>query len=84
MTKVLFYVDAMVYNWLNKFCEVSMEISGVSTGVVVDTAAKSADVTTNNEVDKKTQNVESQTETESKDAVPQTSENLGQNIKVQV
>ncbi|MCU7799624.1 MAG: hypothetical protein KZQ70_05640 [gamma proteobacterium symbiont of Lucinoma myriamae] len=61
-----------------------MEISGVPTGVVVDTAVKSADASTNNEVDKKTQNVESQTETESKDAVPQTSENLGQNINVQV
>lgn len=61
-----------------------MEISGVSTGVVVDTATKSADVNTNNDVDKKTQNVESQVETQSKDAVPQPSENLGQNINVQV
>lgn len=61
-----------------------MEISGVSTGVVVDTATKSADATTNNEVEKKTQNVESQTDTQSKEAVPQPSENLGQNIDVQV
>ena len=61
-----------------------MEISGVSTGVVVDTATKSADVTTNNEVEKNTKNVESQTDTQSKDAVPQPSENLGQNINVQV
>ena len=61
-----------------------MEISGVSTSVVVDTAAKSADVATNNEVEKKTQNVESQTDTQSKEAVPQPSENLGQNIDVQV
>ena len=61
-----------------------MEISGVSTGVVVDTATKSTDATTNNEVEKNTKNVESQTDTQSKDAVPQPSENLGQNINVQV
>lgn len=61
-----------------------MDISGVSTGVIVDTAVKSADVSTNNEVDKKTKNVESQIETQSKDAVPQTPENLGQSINVQV
>lgn len=61
-----------------------MEISGVSTGVTVDTAVKSADVNTNNEVDKSTRNVQSQTDTQSKDAVPQVSENLGQNINVKV
>ncbi len=61
-----------------------MEISGVSTGVTVDTAVKSADVSTNNEVDKSSRNVQSQTDTESKDAVPQTSENIGQNINVKV
>ncbi len=61
-----------------------MDISGVSTGVVVDTAVKSADVNTNNEVDKKTKNIESQTDTQSKDAVPQPSENLGNNINVSV
>ncbi|WP_198263685.1 hypothetical protein [sulfur-oxidizing endosymbiont of Gigantopelta aegis] len=61
-----------------------MEISGVSTGVVVDTAVKSADVSTNNEVDKSTRNVQSQTDTQTKNAVPQTSENLGQNINVKV
>lgn len=61
-----------------------MEISGVSTSVVVDTAVKSADTTTNNEVDKETQNVSSQTDTQSKDAVSQTPDNLGQNIDVSV
>lgn len=61
-----------------------MDISGVSTGVVVDTAVKSADVNTNNEVDKNTKDVQSQTDTQSTDAVPQPSENLGQNINVQV
>ena len=61
-----------------------MDISGVSTGVVVDTAVKSADVNTNNEVDKNTKDVQSQTDTQSTDAVPQTSENLGQKINVQV
>jgi len=61
-----------------------MDISGVSTGVVVDTAVKNADVSINNEVDKKTQNVESQTETQTKDAVPQPSDKVGQNINVQV
>ncbi len=61
-----------------------MEISGVSTGVVVDTAAKTADAATNNEVDKKTQNVESQTTTQTRDAVTQPSGNIGQNINTQV
>lgn len=61
-----------------------MEISGVSTSVVVDTAVKSADVTTSNEVDKNTQNVQSQTETQSKEGVPQTPDNLGQNVNVSV
>ena len=61
-----------------------MEISGVSTSVVIDTAVKSADVITSNEVDKNTQNVQSQTETQSKDAVLQTPDNLGQNINVAV
>jgi hypothetical protein len=61
-----------------------MEISGVSTGVVVDTAVKNADVNTNNEVDKNTQSVESQVDTESKDAPQQTPDNLGQNINVSV
>lgn len=61
-----------------------MEISGVSTSVVVDTAVKSADVTTSNEVDKNTQNVQSQTETQSKDAVLQTPDNLGQTIDIAV
>lgn len=61
-----------------------MDISGVSTGVVVDTAVKSADVNTNNEVDKNTKDVQSQTDTQSTDAVPQPSENLGQKINVQV
>ncbi|MCW8930937.1 MAG: hypothetical protein OQL19_11940 [Gammaproteobacteria bacterium] len=61
-----------------------MDISGVSTGVVVDTAVKSADVNTNNQVDKNTKNVQSQTDTQSADAVPQPSENVGQNINVQV
>ncbi len=61
-----------------------MEISGVSTSVVIDTAVKSADVSTSNEVDKNTQNVQSQTETQSKDAVLQTPDNLGQNINVAV
>ena len=61
-----------------------MEISGVSTSVVVDTAVKSADVATSNEVDKNTQNVQSQTETQSKDAVLQTPDNLGQTIDVAV
>lgn len=61
-----------------------MEISGVSTGAVVNTASNSADVNTNNEVDKKTQNIQSQTETESKQAVPQLSDNLGNKIDVQV
>ncbi|MCK5649390.1 MAG: hypothetical protein KAI22_10975 [Gammaproteobacteria bacterium] len=61
-----------------------MDISGVSTGVIVDTAVKSADVNTNNEVDKNTKNVQSQTDTQTVDAVPQTSENLGQNINTQV
>ena len=61
-----------------------MEISGVSTGVLVDTAAKSTDETTNNEVNKKTQNVESQTTTESDKAVSQPPDNLGQNIDVSV
>ena len=59
-----------------------MEISGVSTSVVVDTAVKNADVSTNNEVDKKTQNVESQTDTEYKSAVSQPSGNIGNNIDV--
>lgn len=49
-----------------------MEISGVSTSVVVDTAVKNADVNTNNEVDEKTQNVSTQTEPQSKDGVSQT------------
>lgn len=61
-----------------------MEISGVSTSVVIDTAVKSADVSTSNEVDKNTLNVQSQTETQSKDAVPQTPDNIGQNINVAV
>ena len=61
-----------------------MEISGVSTGVVVDTAVKNADVNTNNEVDEKTQNVSTQTEPQSKDGVSQTPDNLGQNINVSV
>lgn len=61
-----------------------MDISGVSTGVVVDTAVKSADVNTNNEVDKNTKNVQSQTDTQSSDAVSQPSENIGSNINVQV
>jgi len=61
-----------------------MEISGVSTSVVVDTAVKGADATTNNEVDKTTQNVQTQVNTQSKDAVPQTPDNLGQNINVAV
>ena len=61
-----------------------MEISGVSTSVVIDTAVKSADVSTSNEVDKNTQNVQSQTETQSKAAVLQTPDNLGQNINVAV
>ena len=61
-----------------------MDISGVSSGVTVDTAVKSADVSTNNEVDKNIKNVESQTDTESKDAVPQPSENVGNNINVSV
>ena len=61
-----------------------MDISGVSTGVVVDTAVKSADVNTNNEVDKKTKNVQSQSDTQSPDAVPQPSENIGQSINVEV
>ncbi len=60
-----------------------MEISGVSIGVVVDTAAKSADTSTNNEVDKKTQNVDSQTTTQTNEAVKQPSGNIGQNINVQ-
>ena len=59
-----------------------MEISGVSTSVVVDTAVKNSDVSTNNEVDKKAQNVESQTDTESKSAVSQPSGNIGNNIDV--
>ncbi len=61
-----------------------MDISGVSTGVVVDTAVKSADVNTNNEVEKNTKNVQSQTDTQSSDAVPQPSENIGSNINVSV
>ena len=61
-----------------------MEISGVSTSVVVDTAVKSADVNTNNEVDKNTKNIQSQTDTQSSDAVPQPSENIGNNINVSV
>ncbi len=61
-----------------------MDISGVSTGVVVDTAVKSADVNINNEVDKKTKDIESQTDTQSQDAVPQPTENLGNNINVSV
>ncbi|MCP3852308.1 MAG: hypothetical protein GY694_19050 [Gammaproteobacteria bacterium] len=61
-----------------------MDISGVSTGVVVDTAVKSADVNTNNEVDKNTKHVQSQTDTQSTDAVPQPSENVGSNINVSV
>lgn len=61
-----------------------MEISGVSTNVVVDTAAKSTDVATNNEVDKSTQNVESQTTTQTSDAVSQPSGNVGQNINIKV
>ncbi|RKZ92866.1 MAG: hypothetical protein DRQ43_08630 [Gammaproteobacteria bacterium] len=77
-------MDAKAYNRINNFSEVAMDISGVSTGVVVDTAVKNADVSINNEVDKKTQNVESQTETQTKDAVPQPSDNVGQNINVQV
>ncbi len=60
-----------------------MEISGVSIGVVVDTAVKTADTSTNNEVDKKIQGVESQTTTQTKDAVSQPSGNIGQNIDVQ-
>lgn len=61
-----------------------MEISGVSTGVVVDTATKSADVNTKNEVEKNTKEVQSQTDTQSADAVPQPSENLGKNINIKV
>jgi hypothetical protein len=61
-----------------------MEISGVSTSVVIDTAFKSADTNTNNEVIKETQNVKSQSDTQSTDAVPQPSENIGQNINVKV
>ncbi len=61
-----------------------MDISGVSTGVVIDTATKSADINTNNDIDKKTKDVASQVETEIKDAVPQTADNLGQNINVKV
>ena len=61
-----------------------MDISGVSTGVIVDTAVKSADVNINNEVEKNTKNVQSQTDTETVDAVPQPSDNLGQNINTQV
>ena len=59
-----------------------MELTGVSTSVVVDTAVKSADVNTNNEVEKKAQNIESQTDTESKEAASQPSEggSLGNNI----
>lgn len=48
-----------------------MEISGVSSGVAIDTAVKSTDVNTNNEVEKRTRNVESQTDTESNDAASQ-------------
>lgn len=61
-----------------------MEISGVSTGTPVDTAVKSADTNTNNEVEKNTKNVQSQTDTQSKDAVSQPSGNIGNNINVQV
>ena len=61
-----------------------MEISGVSTSVVVDTAVKSADVSTNNEVDKNTQNVDSQVDTQSKDGVQQASGGIGENIDVSV
>ena len=61
-----------------------MEISGVSTSVVVDTAVKSADASTNNEVDKNTQNVDSQIDTQSKDGVQQASGSIGQNIDVSV
>ncbi len=61
-----------------------MDISGVSTGVTVDTAVKSADVNTNNEVDKNTKNVESQTDTQSTEAVSQPSENVGSTINVKV
>ncbi len=61
-----------------------MDISGVSTGVVVDTAVKSADVNTNNEVDKNTKYVQSQTDTQSTDAATQPSENVGSNINVSV
>jgi hypothetical protein len=61
-----------------------MEVSGVATQVAVDTAVKRADPVTNNEIEKKAQNVESQVETETQNAVPEPSENLGQNIDVQV
>lgn len=61
-----------------------MELGGVTSNVVVDTAVKSADVNTNNEVDKSTQNVESQTNTESNDAVQQPADGIGSNINVTV
>lgn len=67
-----------------KHVRVVMEISGVQANVVVDTAVKSADVNTNNEVEKRTQNVESQTDTESSDAASQPTEGgrIGSNVDV--
>lgn len=60
-------------------------ITGVSSGVVVDTAVKRVDVNTNNEVEKKTQNIESQTDTETQDAVPQPSDGIvGSRVNVSV
>ncbi len=61
-----------------------MEISGVATGVPIDTAIKSADSSINNDVDKNVQNVGSQVDTESKEAISQPSDNIGSNINVQV
>ena len=59
-----------------------MDINGVSAGVVIDTAVKSADVNTNNEVEKRARDIESQTDTESQDAPSQPTEggSLGNNI----
>ena len=61
-----------------------MEISGISTGVIVDTAVKSVDRNLNNEIDKDVKNVSSQVDTESTEAVSEASENVGNNINVQV
>ncbi len=61
-----------------------MDISGVQTGI--ETPVTNNDSNTTEAVDKKTQNTESSTQTQSVDGVPQATEapegNLGSNVDI--